>query len=290
MNKLDIKPFFDLVTNTVTYVVIDSASSQAAIIDPVLDFDPNSGKLTSSSADKVIAYLDENNLNLEWILETHAHADHMTGANYIKEKRGGYIGIGKHITKVQSTFKKMFNLSESMACDGRQFDHLFEDGELIKLGHLEIQVMHAPGHTPACVAYKIDDAIFVGDTLFMPDFGTARTDFPGGSAKTLYQSIQRILKLPDNIRIFVGHDYKSATRDEYKWETTVAQEKHHNVHIKKGVSEKEFVLMRDKKDATLPVPRLLLPAIQLNIQAGHLPQAEVNGTRYLKLPLSVELN
>jgi glyoxylase-like metal-dependent hydrolase (beta-lactamase superfamily II) len=237
MNKLDIKPFFDLVTNTVSYVLTDLASSQAAIIDPVLDFDPSSGKLTSSSADKVIAYLDEN-----------------------------------------------------MVCDGTQFDHLFEDGEIIKLGHLEIQVMHTPGHTPACVSYKIDDAVFVGDTLFMPDFGTARTDFPSGSAKTLYQSIQRILSLSDNTRIFVGHDYKSATRDEHKWETTVVQEKHHNGHIKKGVTEAEFVLMRDKRDASLPVPRLLLPAIQLNIQAGHLPQVESNGMRYLKLPLSVELN
>lgn len=290
MKKLDIKPFFDLITNTVTYVITDLATSQSAIIDPVLDFDPNSGKLTSSSADKIIAYLDENILSLKWILETHAHADHVTASTYIQDKRGGYIGIGRHITKIQYTFKNVFNLNDSMTCDGHQFDRLFEDGEIIKLGHLDIQVMHTSGHTPACVSYKIGDAVFVGDTLFMPDYGTARTDFPSGSAKTLYQSIQRLLSLPDNTRIFVGHDYKSATRDEYEWETTIIQEKCHNIHIKEGVTETVFVLMRDARDATLPVPRLLLPSIQLNIQAGRLPQQESNGTSYLKIPLCVELN
>lgn len=290
MTNVDIKPFFDLVTNTVTYLVTDLATSQAAIIDPVLDFDPNSGKISSSSADKVIAYIDEKSLTLEWILETHVHADHVTAASYLKAKRGGCIGIGKYITKVQSTFKKIFNMNGNMVCDGTQFDQLFDDGEVIKLGHVDITIMHTPGHTPACVSYKIDDALFVGDTLFMPDYGTARTDFPSGSAKTLYQSIQRILSLPDNTRVFVGHDYKSATRNEYEWETTIIQEKLHNIHIKKGVSEADYVLMRDARDASLPVPRLLLPSIQLNIQAGRLPQQESNGTRYLKIPLSLELN
>lgn len=290
MKNIDITPFFEPITNTVTYLVADLATNQAAVIDPVLDFDPSSGKLTSSSADKIIAYLDKNNLNLEWILETHAHADHITASNYLREKRGGETGIGTHIKKVQSTFKKIFNLNDDMSCEGEQFDYLFEDGEIIKLGHLEIQVIHTPGHTPACVSYKIGDAVFVGDTLFMPDYGTARTDFPNGSAKTLYQSIQRILALPENTRIFVGHDYKSDTRDEYAWETTVIEEKNHNVHIRKNVTEAEFVNMRNTRDATLPIPRLLLPAIQLNIQAGQLPQAESNGVRYLKLPLTLEIN
>lgn len=289
MNKLDIQPFFDTNTNTVTYIVTDLATSQTAVIDPVLDFDPNSGKLSSSSADNIIAYLDKNNLNLEWILETHAHADHITAASYLKEKRGGLIGISKHITKVQSTFQKLFNLREELACHGEQFDCLFDDDETLLLGHLTIQVMHTPGHTPACACYKIEDATFVGDTIFMPDFGSARTDFPGGSARALYYSIQKILSLPNSTRIFVGHDYKSETRNEYAWETTVFLEKSNNIHIKKGVSEDQFVHMRDTKDSNLPVPRLLLPAIQLNIHAGLLPQQEENGIRYLKLPLSLEL-
>ena len=290
MTRIDICPFFDEFTNTVTYVVTDRASKQTAIIDPVLDFDPNTGTLTSSSADQLIAFLDDNNLQLEWILETHAHADHITASNYLKEKRGGQIGIGEHIKKVQCTFNKTFNLTGELPCDGSQFDHLFEDGEVIYLGHIEIEVMHTPGHTPACVCYKVEDAIFVGDTLFMPDFGTARTDFPCGSAKSLYQSIQRILSLPDSTRIFVGHDYKAPNRDVYAWETSVLQEKHDNIHIKSGVAEDEFVRMRNTRDASLPVPRLLLPAIQVNIRAGQLPAQESNGKRYLKVPLAVELS
>lgn len=290
MNKLNIQSFFDNATNTVTYVISDLASKQAAVIDPVLDFDPNAGKLNAQSADKIIAFLDDNNLSLEWILETHAHADHITASSYLKEKRGGQIGIGEHIKKVQSTFKKTFNLNGDLPCDGSQFDHLFEDGEMIKLGHLSIEVMHTPGHTPACVSYKVEDAIFVGDTLFMPDYGTARADFPNGSAKTLYQSIQRILALPDSTRIFVGHDYLSEKRDSYQWETSVLQEKCHNIHLGKGVSEQDFVERRNTRDASLPVPRLLLPAIQINIRAGHLPTEESNGVSYLKIPISTELN
>lgn len=290
MNKLSIQSFFDDNTQTVTYVVTDKATCSAAIIDPVLDFDPTSGKLSSVSADKVIAFLDDNNLRLEWILETHAHADHITAANYIKGKRGGKIGVGEHIKKVQATFKKIFNLHDELPCDGSQFDFLFEDGEIISLGHLDIQVMHTPGHTPACVSYIIEDAVFVGDTIFMPDFGTARADFPMGSPKTLYQSIQKILSLPDQTRIFVGHDYKSPTRDDYAWETTVLQEKRNNIHVKLGTSQSEFVNLRESRDANLPVPKLLLPSIQLNIRAGNLPITETNGVSYLKLPLTLEVN
>jgi glyoxylase-like metal-dependent hydrolase (beta-lactamase superfamily II) len=288
MSKLKIQAFFDYATETVTYVVIDKATCSTAVIDPVLDFDPSSGKLTSKSADKIIAFIDDNELRLEWILETHAHADHITASHYIKEKRGGQIGIGEHIKTVQGAFKKIFNLHAELATDGSQFDFLFEDGEIIPLGHLNIHVMHTPGHTPACVSYLIEDAVFVGDTIFMPDFGTARADFPNGSAGTLYQSIQKILALPEQTRIFVGHDYKSDTRDEYAWETTVFHEKRNNIHVKKGTSETEFVRLRETRDAKLPVPRLLLPSIQINIRAGNLPPKETNGVSYLKLPLSME--
>lgn len=290
MAKLNIEPFFDDQTQTVTYVITDTATGATAVIDPVLDFEASSGKLSSQSADKIIAYLDAHNLKLEWILETHAHADHITASSYIKHKRGGEIGIGEHITKVQSTFKRTFNLGDELACDGSQFDFLFEDGEVIKLGHLSVQVMHTPGHTPACVSYLVEDVIFVGDTIFMPDFGTARADFPSGSASVLYQSIQKILSLPNNTRVFVGHDYKSDTRDVYEWETTVFQEKRTNIHVKQGTTQSEFVKLREARDANLPVPDLLLPSIQLNIRAGHLPNEEANGVSYLKLPLSVEFS
>jgi len=290
MTKLTVCPFFDENTNTVTYVVTDTATKQTAVIDPVLDFNPSSGELSSISADKIIAFIDENDLKLEWILETHVHADHITAAQYFKSKRGGQIGIGEHIKKVQDTFKKTFNLNGELPCDGSQFDYLFEDGEVIYLGHLEIEVMHTPGHTPACVSYKIEDAIFVGDTLFMPDFGTARTDFPNGSAKTLFDSIQRILALPDSTRIFVGHDYKSSSRDTFAWETTVFEEKRDNIHVGGGTSLENFVALRRYRDASLDVPRLLLPSIQLNIRAGHLPESESNGTAYLKIPLSLDVN
>ncbi|MBT1450079.1 MBL fold metallo-hydrolase [Glaciecola sp. XM2] len=290
MSMLDIKPFFDTNTNTVTYAVTDIASKQTAIIDPVLDFDANSGTLSSQNADDVIAYLDKNNFTLEWLLETHVHADHISASNYIQSKRGGLIGISTHITKVQSTFCKLFNNCQEIDCKGEQFDCLFDDGEVIKLGHLDIQVIHTPGHTPACASYKIEDAVFVGDTIFMPDFGTARTDFPSGSAKSLYHSIQQILSLPNNTRIFVGHDYKSETRDEYAWETTVYDEKASNIHIKQGTSEQAFINMRNARDKTLMAPRLLLPSIQINMQAGKLPTPEENGKQYLKLPLNLALS
>jgi glyoxylase-like metal-dependent hydrolase (beta-lactamase superfamily II) len=290
MNKLIIKPFFDEITCTITYVLTDKATSQTAVIDPVLDFDASSGKVKSTRADEVIDYLDNNNFRLEWILETHAHADHVTASTYLKQKRGGRLGIGEHIKIVQSTFKKTFNFSDEMPCDGSQFDDLFENGEIINLGHLKIEVIHTPGHTPACVSYLIEDAVFVGDTIFMPDFGTARTDFPNGSAKALYQSIQKILALPEQTRIFVGHDYKSPSRDVYAWETTVLEEKRNNIHVKEGTSEQDFIQRRNARDANLPVPKLLLPAVQLNIQAGQMPAAEANGLAYLKIPLSVALS
>ena len=288
-NKLKIHSFFDKNTQTITYVLTDVSTGLTAIIDPVLDFDSASGKLSSESADAVIDYMDKNNYRLEWIMETHAHADHITAATYIKEKRGGQIGISEHIKRVQHTFNKIFNLNDEIPCDGRQFDYLFEDGEIINLGHLNIHIIHTPGHTPACVSYLIEGVVFVGDTLFMPDFGTARADFPNGSAKQLYQSIQKILALPEQTRIFVGHDYKSPTRDDYAWETTVLQQKRNNVHVKSGTTESEFIQLREKRDASLAVPKLIFPAIQLNIRAGDLPTAEENGTSYLKIPLTNDL-
>ncbi|MEP4891975.1 MAG: MBL fold metallo-hydrolase [Aliiglaciecola sp.] len=289
MNKLIIQPFLDENTNTVTYVLTDKTCNLSAIIDPVLDFDASSGTLSSASADKVIKYLDDNNFSLEWILETHAHADHITASQYIKEKRGGEIGIGEHIRIVQTTFKKIFNLDAEFPCDGSQYDHLFSDGEIIKLGHLNIQIMNTPGHTPACVSYLIEDAVFVGDTLFMPDYGTARADFPNGSAKALYQSIQKILALPGDTRIFVGHDYKAEGRDEYAWESTVFQQLRNNIHVKNGTSENDFVSMRNARDKTLAAPKLLLPSIQMNIRAGLMPDTEDNGISYLKIPLTSKL-
>lgn len=290
MNKLGVRPFFDKGTHTVTYVVTDNASKHAAVIDPVLNFNASTGGLCSCSADKIIEYLDDNNLQLEWILETHAHSDHLTASKYLKEKRGGQIGIGEHIKKVQSTFKKTFNYNSEMPCDGSQFDQLFEDGEVIYLGHIAIEIMHTPGHTPACVSYKFEDTIFVGDTLFMPDYGTARADFPNGSARSLYQSIQRILSLPNSTRMFVGHDYKTNTKRNYAWETSVLQQKRNNIHLKDGMTEQAFIKLRNAKDATLEVPKLLMSAMQVNIRAGCLPEKEDNGVSYLKMPLVLELS
>lgn len=287
MSKITITPFFHEVTNTVTYIVCDPATKSCAIIDPVMDYDAASGTLSTEFADKIVSHFDKNGLNLEWILETHAHADHITAAPYIKEKLGGLIGIGEHIRRVQSTFKAIYHLEAQFAVDGSQFDQLFVDGEVIQLGHLDIEILHTPGHTPACVSYYIDDAVFVGDTLFMPDYGTARADFPNGSAQTLYRSIRKLLNLPDSTRIFVGHDYKAPERDEYAWETSVIAQKRNNIHVKEGVSQAEFVSMREARDATLAVPKLLLPSIQLNIRAGHLPPVESNGKHYLKIPLTV---
>ncbi|GGF62120.1 MBL fold metallo-hydrolase [Alteromonas lipolytica] len=288
MSKIEITPFFHEPTFTVTYVVTDRASSSCAIIDPVLDYDAASGQISHEFADKVVSYVDKNGLTLEWILETHAHADHLTAAPYVKEKLGGLIGVGDHIRRVQSTFKAIYNLESEFMTDGSQFDQLFVDGEVITLGHLDIEILHTPGHTPACVSYLIEDAVFVGDTLFMPDYGTARADFPNGSAQTLYQSIRKLLALPESTRMFVGHDYKSPSRDEFAWETSVIEQRRNNIHVRDGVSQSDFVAMREARDATLAVPKLLLPAIQINVRAGQLPPPEENGRSYLKIPLTVK--
>ena len=282
--RAEIRSFFDETTHTVTDLVSDPATGQAAVIDPVLDYDHRSGATCQASADRVLTAAEAAGLKIVWILETHAHADHLSAAPYLKSRTGAQIGIGEHIRDVQRIFAPIFNL-EDISGDGREFDRLFADGEKFSIGNLQVEVLHTPGHTPACVSYRIDDAVFVGDTIFMPDYGTARTDFPGGSAGELYRSIQRLLSLPDATRLFLCHDYKAPGRDHYAWETTVADERTSNVHLRGGVSEQDFVAMREQRDANLPAPALLLPSIQVNIRAGVLPEPESNGTRYLKIPL-----
>jgi len=277
---------FDKSTNTISYVVWDPATAQAAIIDPVLDYDHRSGRASHRSADALLAFVAEQGLSVAWILETHAHADHLSAAPWLKEKTGAPIGIGEHIRDVQRTFAPVFGLDD-VSGDGREFDRLFRDGETFPLGGLQVGVMHTPGHTPACVSYRIGDAVFVGDTLFMPDYGTARADFPGGDARTLYRSIHALLSLPDDTRLFLCHDYKAPGRDHYAWETTVADEKARNVHIGGGVTEEDYVKMREARDATLAAPVLLLPSLQVNIRAGQLPEPEASGRRYLKIPLDI---
>ncbi len=286
MSTLSIVPFFDEQTFTASYVVADVENKQCAIIDSVLDFDLHSATTSTSSADKIIAYITKQQWQCQWILETHAHADHLTAAPYLQEKLGGKIVIGGHIVEVQKIFKTVFNFEDSFKTNGEQFDKLIDEDDHLTLGNFTINVMHTPGHTPACVTYLIDDAAFIGDTLFMPDYGTARCDFPGGDAATLYQSIQKIYALPDNTRLFTGHDYKSPTRDYFAWESTVAEQKAHNIHINKNISQEEFVRFRNERDSTLAVPKLILPSVQVNIRAGHLPPAEANGKHYLKLPIN----
>ena len=278
--------WFDEATNTITYVVWDPATRHAAIIDPVLDYDHRSGRASHRAADTLLAFIADHDLTVHWILETHAHADHLSAAPYLKEKTGAPVGIGEHITEVQRTFAPVFGLDD-VSGDGREFDHLFRDGETFPLGELQIEVIHTPGHTPACVSYRIGDAVFVGDTLFMPDYGTARADFPGGDARTLYRSIQKLLALPPKTTLYLCHDYKAPGRDHYAWQTTVADEKAGNVHVGGEVDEDSFVSMREARDATLPAPTLLLPSLQVNIRAGHLPAPEDNGRRYLKIPLKI---
>ena len=281
-----VKAFFDEATNTVSYVVQDPNGSACAVIDSVLDFDHASGRTSTKSADEIIAYVREAGLTVEWVLESHVHADHLSAAPYIQEQVGGKIGIGKNITVVQDTFGKVFNEGTEFQRDGSQFDALFTEGDSFHIGQLRGEVLHTPGHTPACLTYVIGDAAFVGDTLFMPDFGTARCDFPGGSSEMLYKSIQKILALPDATRIFVGHDYKAPGRDTYAWETTVGEQKALNVHIGAGRSIEEFVNMRDSRDATLGMPRLILPSLQVNMRAGQMPPADDQGNVYLKLPVN----
>ena len=282
-----VKTFFDEPTNTFSYVVKDPASKACAIIDSVLDFDYASGRTDVRSADDIIAYVKDNGLQVEWILETHVHADHLSAAPYLHKALGGKTGIGAMITVVQDTFGKAFNAGTEFARDGSQFDRLFEEGDQFKIGTLEGRVLHTPGHTPACLTYVIGDAAFVGDTLFMPDYGTARCDFPGGDARTLYRSIQKVLSLPDETRIFLCHDYKAPGRDDYHHVTTVAEQRKANVHVHEGISEDEFVRMRTERDATLDMPRLILPSVQVNMRAGEMPPAEDNGQVYLKVPLNL---
>lgn len=282
-----VKSFFDEATFTATHVVYDDATKLAAVIDAVLDFDAASGRISTYSADAVIAFLREAGLSLDWLLETHAHADHLSAAAYIQGQCGGRIGIGEHIITVQSAFGETFNLGPEFARDGSQFDHLFTDGETFGIGGVPAMVLHMPGHTPADVAYIIGDAVFAGDTIFMPDFGTARADFPGGDARRLYRSIRRLLALPEATRLFICHDYKAPGRDEYAWETSIGAERQHNIHVHDGVSEADFTAIRTARDAKLSMPRFLLPSIQVNIRAGRLPPAEENGVSYLKLPLNM---
>ncbi|MFN9497854.1 MAG: MBL fold metallo-hydrolase [Erythrobacteraceae bacterium] len=282
----EIASFFDPATFTVTYVVRDPATREAAIIDPVLDFDPNSGRTATASADAVIEYVNSHNLKVTWLLETHAHADHFSAAPYLQERLGGTIAIGEHITAVQAVFGKLFNAGPEFAHDGSQFDVLFKDGDTFSIGALPVTVLHVPGHTPACIAYIVGEAVFVGDTMFMPDYGTARADFPGGNARTLFRSLRRILSLPHETRLFMCHDYLPKGRSEYVWETTVAAEREGNVHAHYGVTEDEFVAMREARDATLDMPRLILPSVQVNMRAGHLPPPDDNGVIYLKLPVN----
>jgi len=281
----DVRGFFDPATHTVTYLVSDPATGQAAIIDPVLDFDAPSARTSTRSIDAVMAVLRSQGLTLALVLETHAHADHLTAAAHLRGATGVSIGIGGRITQVQSVFGPLFG-ADDVRPDGAVFDHLYADGDAFALGDLTVEVIHTPGHTPACVSYRIGDAVFTGDTLFMPDYGTARTDFPGGDARTLYRSIQRLLTLPDDTRIFVGHDYLPQSRTDYRLETTVARQRAHNIHIGGGVSEDAFVAMREARDATLGAPQLILPSLQVNIRAGDLPPPDANGQRYLRLPLN----
>jgi glyoxylase-like metal-dependent hydrolase (beta-lactamase superfamily II) len=278
--------FFDNATHTVSYILRDPNGASAAIVDSVLDFDYASGATNTASADQIIEYTQQNELRIEWILETHVHADHLSAAPYLQTHVGGKIGIGAGITTVQDTFGKVFNEGTAFQRDGSQFDQLFEDGDTFQIGQMRGDVIHTPGHTPACLTYIIGDAAFVGDTLFMPDFGTARCDFPGGSAEMLYDSVQRILSLPDKTRIFVGHDYLPKGRDSFAWETTVAEQKAANVHIGQGASREAFVKMRETRDATLGMPKLIIPSLQVNMRAGHMPEADEDGDVYLKVPIN----
>lgn len=282
-----VQSFFDQDSHTVSHVVSDRTSGACAIIDSVLDFDPAAGRTHTSTAQQIVDYVMSEGLTVQWLLETHAHADHLSAAPWLQARLGGKLAIGRGITQVQQVFGALFNAGSAFARDGSQFDHLFDDGEAFAIGTLQAAVLHVPGHTPACVAYVIGDAGFVGDTLFMPDYGTARCDFPGGDAGTLYRSIQRLLRLPDATRLFLCHDYKAPGRDHFAWQSTVAAQRDTNVHVHSGIAAADFVQMRQSRDARLPVPRLLLPAVQVNMRGGRLPPAEDNGVHYLKLPLNV---
>jgi glyoxylase-like metal-dependent hydrolase (beta-lactamase superfamily II) len=279
-----VRAFFDEATSTFSYLVADPATKHAAVIDPVLDYDPKSGEVDVHSVESILAAAQEAGYTIEWSLETHAHADHLSASPYVKAKTGATIGIGENIKEVQRIFRPVFNVTD-LKTDGSDFDRLFTDGDRFRIDQLDVEVIHTPGHTPACVSYKIADAVFVGDTLFMPDYGTARADFPGGDAHQLYRSIRRLLSLSPQTRLFMCHDYKAPGRDVYANESTVGEQRSKNVHVHEGIEENEFVAMRNARDATLSVPTLLLPSIQVNIRAGRFPAAEANGVRYLKIPV-----
>jgi len=281
-----VQTFFDKATSTATYLVVDPATRRAAVIDPVLDYEPKGARLSTTSADAVLAAIRDQGLDLAYVLETHAHADHLSAADYIRRRTGAKIVIGKQITQVQKTFIPLFE-AEDVKADGRVFDHLLAEGDMLPLGEISVGVLHTPGHTPACVTYLIGDAAFVGDTLFMPDYGTARADFPGGDAATLYRSIRRIMALPPQTRVFVGHDYLPAGRGDFRWETTVAEQRAANIHVHDGVPEADFVAMRKARDATLAPPTLILPSLQVNIRAGALPEPSPSGRVFLKLPVTI---
>ncbi len=285
--KPNVTHFFDQETNTYSYVVKDPSSQACAIVDSVLDFDYAAGKTSTRSADTIIEFVQREQLSVEWLLETHVHADHLSAAVYLHEKLGGHTGIGANIKLVQDIFGKVFNAGTEFERDGSQFDALFEDGSELFIGNLSCRVMHTPGHTPACLSYVVGDAAFVGDTLFMPDYGNARCDFPGGDARTLYQSIRKLMALPPDIRVFLCHDYQAPGRDYFQNETTIDDQRKHNIHIHEGITEDDFVKMRTERDATLGMPRLIIPSVQVNMRAGHLPPPEDNGHRYLKVPLNL---
>ncbi|WP_445939373.1 MBL fold metallo-hydrolase [Pseudomonas sp.] len=282
-----IQAFFDPATSTYSYVVSDPATARCAIIDSVLDYDAAAGRTDTASADRLIAYVREQGLHVQWLLETHVHADHLSAAPYLKAALGGQLAIGEQIRVVQNTFGKLFNAGSEFAVDGRQFDLLFKDDQVFQIGSLNARVLHTPGHTPACMTYLIGDAAFVGDTLFMPDYGTARCDFPGGDARSLYRSIVRLFALPESTRLFMCHDYLAPGREQHRYQTTVAEQRAHNVHVHQGIDEEAFVAMRQARDASLDMPALMLPSVQVNMRAGDLPPAEDNGVRYLKVPLNV---
>ncbi len=287
MQKPDVTAFFDPDTCTVSYVVSDPTTRQCAIVDSVLDYNANAGTTNTASADRIVDYVREQGLTVQWLLETHVHADHLSAAPYLQDKLGGRLAIGSHIRTVQETFGKVFNAGSEFQRDGSQFNQLFADGDQFRIGNIDARAIHTPGHTPACMTYLIGDAAFVGDTLFMPDYGTARCDFPGGDARTLFQSVQKIFALPDDTRMFLCHDYLPKNRSEYVWETTVGAQKRDNIHIHAGTSEDAFVAMRTGRDAELDMPRLILPSVQVNMRAGHMPAAEDNGIQYLKIPVNV---
>ena len=283
----NIRAFFDEPTNTVSYLVWNPGERRGVVIDPVLDFDPASGTVDDGSVEEILKAAEDEGVAIEWVLETHVHADHLSGAPLIKARTGAKVAIGEHVRDVQTIFRPIFG-ADDMKADGSDFDRLLKDGERFEAGGLEIEVMHTPGHTPACVSYRIGNAVFVGDTLFMPDYGTARTDFPGGCARQLYRSIHRLLSLPPETRLFMCHDYKAPGRDRFAWETTVAEERRSNQHIHEGVREDEFVAMREARDKTLATPKLLIPSIQVNMRAGRFPPADGDGVRYLRIPVTLK--